>query len=337
MNLLKISQSSVTIQLLPTMATTGLDLLQGSKSIPSSVSINSSTEEITVDIKIQDFSIYEDLKVSSEMGDYSLSSVFDKYRLDTNKLADEFYVTEKIINAGTRGMGNQELFFVAYNAFSVMPARNHFYGSLITLIAYKYLEAPEERTWVLSRLIEAKKKYDESIEVKTPNIVRWGISSTTALSLALLLNDFVDDAERIIDKTISVFEPHHNQLSYWNYCQCLILKSAILVYKQNQGEAGWKFLSAFDFSRRAINDIYHSRNNWVLGQISDCQALLSLGELALKCGAKCLGNKIPSESRFADIKHHGGVSFAPVFIRFRDSRAKFKSSFFDSIEKNFNS
>jgi len=272
----------------------------------------------------------------AEGGEINLDPLFEKYRLDSGKLSDEFYVTRKLINAATRGLDNNELFLAAFSALSIMPTSNHFYGALITLSAYKYLEAPDGRGWVLDVLNRCKIEFDNAPTTKTPNIVRWGISSATALSLALLLNDRIEEAERTLDATLLNYPPNYNHLSLWNYCQCLILKSSIVFYSGKKVDAGWKFLSAFDFSRKSINDIYNSRNDWVLGQISDCQALLSLGELSLKCGVKCLG-KIPSESRYADISFNGKVNFAPVFARFQSSRAKFSSNFFESIEKAFNS
>lgn len=331
MKILEVSGSSIKIQLPQNIKTENIEILNGSKKIASELN-KTPAGEITAEIKIKDISIYENLTISTEVGEHSLGNIFEKYKLDKEKLNDEYYVTRKIINAGTRNMNDNELFFAAYNALAIMPAENHFYGALITLTSYKYLEAPEEREWILKGLIDSKKKFDKSIKQKTPDIVRWVISSATALSILLLLNDFIDEAEEVIDTAISKFEPNYNQLSYWNYCQCLILKSTILTYKGKQSEAGWKYLEAFDFSRKAINDIYHPRNDWVLGQISDCQALLSLGELALKCATKCLG-KIPPASRYADIQHNGSISLSPIFSRCRDSRSKFKGRFFDTTEK----
>lgn len=312
-----------------------VSLCQGGDEIPFKWVNSTELEQVAIEVNFRDFSIYESLVLSSGDLELDLAGAFASYRLDQSKLADEFYMTGAIINAATRGMENNELFFVAYNALAIMPKNNHFYGALITLISYKYLEAPEYRGWILNILLESKKQFDGALEYCTPNLARWGISSATAFSLALLLNDRVDDAEWTIDSALANYEPNLNHLSYWNYCQCLILKSTILAASGKNKEAGWKYLAAFDFSRKAINDIYHSRNDWVLGQISDCHALLNLGELSLKCAAKSLG-KIPSESRYADIKYNGAINFMPVFSRFQGSRAKFKSSFFDAVDDIFN-
>lgn len=335
MKLISISQSSIKVQISKVIADGDVKLVNGSREIYPKFNVDSESGDITFEIDICDINIYQALHLIVEGGDINLDILFEKYRLDASKLNDEFYVTRKIINAATRGLDNNELFLAAFSALAIMPLNNHFYGALITLSAYKYLEAPEGREWVLDVLNRCKIEFDDAPTAKTPNIVRWGISSATALSLALLLNDKVDEADRILNVVLSHYEPNYNQLSLWNYCQCLILKSAILFYKGKKAEAGWRFLSAFDFSRKSINDIYNSRNDWVLGQISDCQALLSLGELALKCGVKCLG-KIPSESRYADISFNGKVNFTPVFARFHSSRAKFKSAFFEGVEKEFN-
>lgn len=307
-------------------------LIQGQREVPFKW-LNADSHQVnSIEVNINDFSIYDDLRLILKEDELNLTDALSKYRLDVNKLSDEFYVTGAIINAATRGMENNELFFVAYNALAVMPLNNHFYGSLITLISYKYLEAPEHRDWVLSVLMASKVSFDEAVKYCTPNIARWGISSATAFSLVLLLNDRIEDAEWVISSALKRFEPNLNQLSYWNYCQCLILKASMLCYAGNVKEAGWKYLAAFDFSRKAINDIFHGRNDWVLGQFSDCHALLNLGELSMKCASRCLG-KIPSESRYADIKYSGKINFAPVFARFQTSRTKHDGKFFESVEK----
>nr|WP_314876140.1 hypothetical protein [uncultured Pseudomonas sp.] len=334
MKVTNIGLSSVVVTFADLQSPDLLALYQRQCEVPFKWLTNVGSETFAIEINIKDFSIYESLVFSSGIFEIDLMDAFAKYRLDQNKLADEFYMTGAIVNAATRGMENNELFFVAYNALAIMPITNHFYGALITLVSYKYLEAPEYRGWVLDTLFESKKKFDGAVEYCTPNLARWGISSATAFSLALLLNDRVESAEWALDSALTKYEPNLNQLSYWNYCQCLILKSTILVHSGNSKEAGWKYLAAFDFSRKAINDIYHSRNDWVLGQVSDCHALLNLGELSLKCAAKSLG-RIPSESRYADIKFNGKINFMPVFSRFQGSRNKFKSSFFDAVEEKF--
>ncbi|QHG63840.1 hypothetical protein [Pseudomonas putida] len=332
MKIVDVGLSSVIVALSESEITSVQSVKQGQVEVPFKQLSNHGGERLSVEVNIKDFSIYEDLVVCSESDEVSLSDVFLKYRLDCDRLSDEFYVTGAIVNASTRGLTNNELFFVAYNALSIMPSANHFYGSLITLISYKYLEAPEYRGWILDVLVEAKKGFDSAVDRTLPNVVRWGISSTTALSLALLLNDRTESANAIVDVTIQSYEPHLNQLSYWNYCLCLILKATMLRCGGDAKAAGWKYLAAFEFSRKSINDIYHGRNDWVLGQLSDCHALLNLGELAIKCAAKSLG-KIPPESRYADLKYSGKIVFSAIFSRFQNSRIKFNSKFFDGAEK----
>ncbi|ERT18525.1 MULTISPECIES: hypothetical protein [Pseudomonas] len=336
MKVTNIGLSSVVIEFASVDASKFINLSQAQREVPFKWVDAGDPQQVAIEVNIRDFSVYESLQLASDEHKLELAGAFEKYRLDEKKLADEFYVTGAIINAATRGMENNELFFVAFNALSIMPVNNHFYGALITLISYKYLEAPEYRGWVIGVLLESKTKFDDAVEYCTPNTARWGISSATAFALVLLLNDRVEDAEWVIDSALRRYEPNLNQLSYWNYCQCLILKAAILAFVGRNKESGWKFLAAFDFSRKAINDTFHSRNDWVLGQISDCHALLNLGELAMKCAAKSLG-RIPSESRYADIKYSGKISFAPVFSRFQSSRSKFKSEFFDVTEMALNS
>ncbi|WP_323615046.1 hypothetical protein [Pseudomonas putida] len=335
MNVTNIGLSTVVVSFSSVKISEVKSLRQTQHDVPFKCVQTDSLNTSAIEISIKDFSIYDDLVLNLDGVEIDLADAFGKYRLDQDRLADEFYITGAIINAATRGLDNGELFFVAYNALAIMPLTNHFYGALVTLVSYKYLEAPECRAWVVDVLLESKKRFDCAAHSDSPNVVRWGISSATALSLVLLLNDRVDDAECVIDSAFTKYEPNLNQLSYWNYCLCLILKATVLFHAGRCKDAGWKYLAAFDFSRKAINDIYHSRNDWVLGQVSDCHALLNLGELGMKCAAKSIGD-IPLESRYADIKYGGAINFMPVFSRFQRSRSKFKSDFFDTVDRFFN-
>ena len=335
MQLITIGSSSVVLILQSNGAPGIMSLRQAQHDVPFTWVDCGDKQNIAIKINIKDMSIYDDLIYADGKIELNLSSAFEKYKLSRDLLEDEAYVTGAIINAATRGLNNSELFFMAYNALAIFPEKNHFYGSLVTLISYKYLEAPECRGWVVRVLLGAKNRFDSSADSYAPNSVRWGISSATALSLALLMHDRLADAEEVIDSALLRYEPNINQLSYWNYCQCLILKATLRLHAGEQAEAGWRYLAAFDFSRTAINNIYHSRNDWILGQISDCHALLRLGELAMKAAAKTLG-PIPSESRSASIGYDGPIDLMPVFSRIPKARSKFDGKFFDAATKILN-
>lgn len=292
-------------------------------------------KNVAIKIKIKDFSIYRSLILQIDAIDLDLSKAFDKYRLDHNRLNDEEYVTELLVNAASRKLSNEQLFFMAFNALSIMPESNHFFGALITLLSYKYLEVPDSREWIVDILVEAKKRFEDAADVCSPSTVRWGISSSAALTLLLLLKDRIPDAEGVVDTTLFKWDPNLNHLSYWNYCICLNMKAMLLLNKGSEIKAAWKFAGAFEFSRMAVLTIYQSRNDWLLNQISDCHALIRLGEMSLKAAAKIL-NPIPPESRMANISYSGMIDCSPIFMRIQKSRSKFNSAFFNEISVALN-
>lgn len=287
-------------------------------------------------IKIKDLDIYKKLELDLAFDNIEINSFFEKYTLDKKKLNDEHYVTSKIINAATRNLNNNELFFTAFNALREIKPENHFHDALITLLSYKTLENPKGRMWIISTLEKSKiESQKDNNVILTPNIVRWNISSTASLSLLLLLNDLEESASNIINHTVNENSTIYNQLTFWNYTIIKLLQALIEANNNTPKKAGWTFLETFDFTRKAVNDLYHSRNDWILGQISDCRALIELGELALKCAVKCLGN-IPHETRIANISFNGVIDLSPIFSRCRMARGNFNGVFFDEVTRKIN-
>ena len=292
-------------------------------------------DNLIVTVPIDAFSIYEKNSLLIDGEEIDVGFLFKNYKLDLSKVNDEFYMTRSLVNAASREYNKDEIFFVALNALRVVKKDNHFFGALITLLCYRVLEQPDSRGWIVDSLFEEKRKFDNSEITLTPNRSRWIISSSCTLGMVLLLKGEIFAANEVLKSSLENADPEMNQLCYWNHSLCLFMIALIETYQGDFVSSGWKYIKVFDFSRKAINDLYHSRNDWLLGQVSDCKALLSIGELAVKCASKCLGN-IPAESRIAAIKYNGNINLNPIFERSRDARKLANESFFQEVEKKLN-
>jgi len=299
-------------------------------------SLSNKEGNIFLNVEFIDFNIYEDVTLVIGEKKIILNSIFKNYKLSIDKLRDEKYMTNSIVNASSRGFNNDEIFFVAYNALNIIDKSNHFFGAMVTLLSYRILENPNERSWLIGRLLKEKVEFDKAEVALTPNRSRWIISSTAVLSMLLLLSNKVNNAENILSDVLKSSLYTLNQLSFWNYCLCLFLSALIKTKRNEHYDAGWEYLKVFDFSRKSLSDLYHPRNDWILGQMSDCRALLDLGELGLKCAHKSLGD-IPAESRISNIKFSGTICFNPIFERSRNARNKINEIFFSEVEKILNS
>jgi len=282
--------------------------------------------QLNVDIRT-----YNYLEVELFINDYQVH--LDKYYLDESKFYDDFYMTETLINASARNLSPDEIFFVGLAYIRKIPSDSPYLGALITLLSYRVLDDINERAYLFDAVYEQKKLFDSSINATNPHSIRWFISSASTFTMLALTLGKVDVGYIILKK---LQEHSHlaefNPLSYWNYCQAMTLLGLIHVDRGDKKEAGTIFITTFIFSRNSLIDIYNPRNDWLLGQLSDCTAILELGKLCLISGTKCFDNKIPSSSRVCAFNANDKeVNLSPLFIRFRGLKLE-NSNFFNRVK-----
>lgn len=294
------------------------------------VAIDNNQYEILLDTK--NFNIEDNLIL---VNDTVLT--LEKYKLDLSKVNDDFYMTERLINASSRNLTPDELFLICFSYLEKIPSTCSYLGAIITLLSYRVLDDIDNRSFIFEKLLEAKKNYDKNFDNNNPHGIRWFISSASNFSMLCLTLGEVEQAEHCLntlEKNASLVEL--NPLSYWNYSQAMTLFGLIQVNKGNYKKAGNIFLRNFTFTRNSLCDLYHPKNDWLMGQLSDCTALLELGKLNLIAGTNAYENKIPQSSRFSNFNSIGKeINIKPLFIRFNKlNPAKIK--FFQETIRKFN-
>lgn len=239
----------------------------------------------------------------------SVLSLFDRYILDANKLSDYLYINEKLVNAGTRNISGDELFYICLCYYDKLAPENCYLGAIISIISYRIAENIPNRQKILPDLLAVKSAYDKNAKFDDAHHIRWFFSSTNALSSLLIAIGDLVNAKNIIE--ISLKKSAYvglNPLCYWNFSS-ILFKHALLKFEEgNNREAGTYFLMCFNNARAALSDLLHPRNDWVFNQFSDCRAVLDLAEHALIGATAAFNGKIPGETRFMNIR-----ALRPVF------------------------
>ena len=244
---------------------------------------------------------------------------FNKYILCDNNYYNDYYMTETFVNAGARKFTNDELFFLIKNNIHKIPYDSPYLGSMLTIASYRIIDDLENRRYLIDELIHLKRMFDDNFDENNPHSIRWLISSAATMSMLLMAVDKKMEAKEFL----STVKTHYNRanlnpLSYWNLNQAMILLSLLYIDDNDWDASGTLLLSQFVFSRNALLDIFNPRNDWLLGQLLDCTALLELGKLSLILSTRCLKNNIPSSSRISPFNgNNKPVDFSPIFIRFR--------------------
>lgn len=261
----------------------------------------------------------------------------EKYRLDLSKVNDDFYMTERLINASSRNLTPDELFLICFSYLDKIPSTCSYLGSIITLLSYRVLDDVDKRSVIFEKLLKAKKSYDQNFDNNNPHSIRWFISSASNFSMLCLVLGEIEHAEyclNTLEKKASLVEL--NPLSYWNYSQAMTLFGLTQINKNNYNKAGNIFLRNFTFTRNSLCDLYHPKNDWLMGQLSDCTALLELGKLNLIAGTNAYKNKIPQSSRFSNFNSIGKeINIKPLFIRFNKLKPG-EIKFFQEAVSKFN-
>jgi hypothetical protein len=288
--------------------------------------------EFKIKFHVEKIDIFKDvIEVNNTLVD------FKKYILCNKSYYNDYYMTESIVNAGARKYTNDELFFLIKNNIEHIPYDCPYLGAMLTIISYRIIDDIENRKYLIERLIHLKKEFDAKFDENNPHSIRWLISSSATMSMLLISIDRKDDAKKFLQLVkIHYNKVNLNPLSYWNLNQAMILLSLLYIDENDWNSSGTLLLSQFIFSRNALLDIYNPRNDWLLGQLLDCTALLELGKLSLILSTRCLKNNIPPSTRISSFNgDNKPIDFSPLFIRFRglEKNVHFFKSIRDKIDE----
>lgn len=305
-----------------------LDIKIKGTPLTSPYEIIKDADAFKIKIPIKSFDIFQSEIIVNEV-----PVNFEKYMLRNDSYYNDFYMTEHFVNAGARKFTDDELFFLIKNNINNIPFDCPYLGSMLTIISYRIIDDIENRDYLVEDIIKLKRNFDAKINDANPHSIRWFVSSAATMSMLLIATDHKKEAEEFLNLIkLNYHRINLNPLCYWNSIQGMIILSFLYIDNEQWDLAGNLLLSQFVFSRNALLDIYNPRNDWLLGQLLDCTALLELGKLSLVVSTRCLKNNIHSATRISPFNgNNKPVDIAPLFIRFRG--LEHKVQFFKSIRE----
>jgi tetratricopeptide (TPR) repeat protein len=163
------------------------------------------------------------------------------------------------------------------------------------------------------------RQYRDMVRCHDALAFRWLVSSSSALTTALLSVGRVEQAEDVADGALRlVIHPGFNPMAHQNYTLLLFQAGLIKAWFERYDEAASLFIGAVNASRYGMVDLLHPQNNWVLGQMNDCLKFLHVAEAAYLAAVACTQNKLPPPSRFAPLSSAPKlkINFSTLFERF---------------------
>lgn len=226
-----------------------------------------------------------------------LAEMPSNIEFDKSKLSDHAYLTNLIFSP-SRTCNNDQQFSLMLEMLIFMEKNNPFIGGIITNLCYRYNENKLERKFVLELLYNLKTKYDRLLDITIPINSRWLVSSTNTLGTTLLMEGEVDRAKLIFEAGLRKYAfASHTPLLNLNLCMVYFQYAMIKVSENRRNHAISLFERCYYLSVSSVNEIYSSRNEYVLSMKMDCDKLLELGSQALKAKCHLSNGKILTGSR----------------------------------------
>jgi len=265
-----------------------------------------------------------------------LTAFLLRYQLDKNRLNDKVYLNDSLFNAGVRKLSNEGLFVTAYAYLNTISIDNPYYGGLITLLSYRIADHLADRADMLDVVYATYRHYRDKVALYDADAFRWFVSSSSALTTVLLSTGAVTQASDVVNGALqAIVNPSFNPMAHQNYALLLFQGGLIKVWNGRYEEGTALFIAAANATRQGIADLLHPKNDWVLGQISDCHKCLYLFEVAYLAAIASSGNKLPPASRFGVIKNPPKIhiNFSHLFDRFEYLKKTTPSFFSQALQK----
>ncbi len=215
---------------------------------------------------------------------------------DIDRSHNIHYLNEKVFNFRTRVSDKTVFYHYLRSLLLSMDRSSKFFCGVISVLAFRVGEYPEDRADVGRELIRIR---SELIAAKPeapldPVTLRWWVSSGTNLiplaELYGLRDSAFDIAKDLYDMRDESAKAH---IIYWNISSAMLLYAFYLYGKGRNGEASDAFLNTFILCRRGLSDIFSFQNKSILSQYPDCTALVVCGRNAFAAHAALNGRKFP--------------------------------------------
>jgi hypothetical protein len=229
-------------------------------------------------------------------------------------------MTINLFGAGTRSLGNDDIFYMCYCYLLVLPIHNQFYGGLITLLSFRIADDMEARSHYIGDLISAHKTLMDQGQVGPDHSVRWRLSATVNLTNILCYVEREDEASTLIERAMA--ERSHNgifPLTYMNYATLLMLAAIFAVRRGDMPLAYLRFTECANYCNLSVTDLFSLRNNFYFQHEHDVRTMIDLGYQAAIGMALLSGENHPGDSKMtmnAKAAPLQKLTFTPVFGRF---------------------
>jgi len=255
-----------------------------------------------------------------------------KINFNEDKLQEHAYLTDLIFSPA-RSCSNEQQFSLLLEILSKIDESNPFVGGIITNLCYRYNENKKERSFLFPELYEIKKKYDLSVDLTKPINVRWLISSTNTLGTIALMRGDITQAKKIFEKGVKKYSlAAHTPLLYMNLCM-VYFQYAMIKYDEGRlNHSISLFERCYYLSISAVNEIFTSRNEYILSMKTDCEKLIQIGAQSITAKEIMSKENKLTGTRVPKIKVKGNFKSVVVLSRFEDKT----SDWHFNVEKNIN-
>ncbi|MCX2831894.1 hypothetical protein [Microbulbifer thermotolerans] len=252
---------------------------------------------------------------------------------DINKLNDYVYVTNNLFNHAARKGSSDEQFSLLLKILNNANSENPLLGGIITNLCYRYNEKLEERDFIFPYIYEIKDNYDNVVDITKPAYSRWLVSSSNTLGTVALMRGEVERGKKILERGLKIYSlAAHTPLLYLNLCMMYFQYAMIRFQEGRVNHAASIFEKCYYLSISAINEIYSSRNDYILSMKFDCDRLTKIGLEALKANSFLLRDKSLFGSRIPKVNVDTNFDVSVITARF----ARPSSSWHKNIEKKIN-
>lgn len=251
-------------------------------------------------------------------------------KIDEKKINDRKYLISTILG-NVKDINKDEQFNTLIHALGLMKITNPYLGGIITNICYRYQEKSEEREFIFPKIYELKESLDNNANFNEPVFARWLVSSSNTLATLALSKGHIDEAEKIIHRCLKINSlSSHTPLLYMNLCLMYFQLAMIYFHKGDLKSSSCIFEKCFYLTNSAINEIYNTRNEFLLSMKIDCDTLIELGNKSIialnKLNIELEGSRVPK------IKNKKNFSSKIALKRFQN----LNSDWHDTIDFKIN-
>jgi len=295
------------------------------------------THEMHLDFLEYDL-IYSQVELEVESTKINISSLFDKYRLETTFLEDTKYMNENLFAAPSRQLIGNDLFYQLISIVDKIEHSNKFLGGVLTLLTYRIADSITSRHKFISLVQEKKKLYDTKVQFSDEIAIRWYVSSSATVSTLLMMTNRVEEAETILKKQAE--NSYHYSLADnvgWNQTICMINLSLILFSNKDINGALKAASFAYEICKTNISYMGSCQNNFVLFQTLDCKVMIDLmhNSLVLICKYSALVD-CPKKYSLIKLSPKHTFNYSSIIKRFTCKAHAECISFYESTSNIIN-